>query len=112
MFARFILGFIGIKLRHIVCGHLFAGIGKGDSISIGKDSGLGWAYLVAMTSIQIGRGVFVAPQVLSLTGGHAYDNPELRLIDQEKVSAPIWIGAITTKGFPNNTLCVGVSFWI
>ena len=147
MFFRFLPGVVGRAARFYIARRLFsyvgdnvniqAGVrfGRGSLISIGTNSGLGeGSYLVAMASLIIGRDVMVGPQVMMLTGGHAYDDIELRLIDQKIIAAPItigddvWIGArvivllgvtignrvvigagsIVTKSIPSHSLCAGI----
>lgn len=145
--ARFFHGWIGQRIRYTLCQRLFSYVGegvniqsgvrfgRGSLISIGTNSGLGeGSYLVAMASICIGHDVMVGPQVMMLTGGHAYDDSCRRLIDQKVMTAPIsigsdvWIGArviilpgvtigdrvvigagsVVTKDLPSGSLCAGV----
>tara|TARA_R100001143_G_C3360873_1_gene135502 strand:+ start:13920 stop:14345 length:426 start_codon:yes stop_codon:yes gene_type:complete len=74
--------------------------GRGARISIGTDSGIGEnSRIVCMDDVVIGDNVMISPEVMILTGGHAFDEPSLRLIDQKVVTAPViieddaWIGA-------------------
>lgn len=147
IFAQFIPGFIGKFIRSFLCGKIFPYLGKnvnictgtrfgkGSLITIGDNSGLGeGCYLVSMATISIGKDVMVGPQVMMLTGGHAYDDADIRLIDQKQLVAPIvigndvWVGArvivlpgvtignrvvigagsVVTRSLPNNTICAGV----
>jgi len=68
--------------------------GRGGKISIGNNSGIGeCSRLVAMESIIIGDDVMIAPEVLMLTGGHKYDDPNIFLREHESLTAPIKIGS-------------------
>lgn len=137
----------GIAFRRFLCRGIFLSVGKnvniaagvrfgrGANISIGDNSGLGEnSFLVCMDKIEIGDDVMVGPQVMMLTGGHAYDDPDKRLIDQSQIIAPIkigndvWIGAraiilpgvtigdrvvigagaVVTKDMPSRSVCAGV----
>ncbi len=74
--------------------------GRGDKIYIDDDSGIGeGSYLVSMDKIEIGKNVMIGPEVMMLTGGHDYKDPDKLLVDQKIICAPIlisddvWIGA-------------------
>lgn len=105
-------GRIGVRLRELAVRQLFwktgrnvniaSGVvfGRGARISIGTDSGIGESSrIVCMDDVIIGNDVMIGPEVMILTGGHAFDDSNLRLIDQKIVTAPViieddvWIGA-------------------
>ncbi len=72
----------------ILCRRIFAHVGRGVNIQLGVRFGRGAliticedSYLVSMATISIGKDVMIAPQVMILTGGHAFDIPHIRLID-------------------------------
>ena len=81
-----------------VCGdnvNIASGVrfGRGRRISIGTDSGIGEnSYIVCMEDVNIGNDVMIGPDVMILTGGHDYSDPNLRLIDQQVIAAPVTIG--------------------
>jgi maltose O-acetyltransferase len=88
-FVKYIFNFVGCNVN-IASGVRF---GSGKKISIGNNSGIGEnSYLVAMASITIGDDVMIAPEVMILTGGHEYNNPELLLRNHPSIAAPIKIG--------------------
>lgn len=97
---RFVLKFLFEKMGDKVNIASNVRFGRGSKISIGDRSGIGQdSLLVAMESINIGCDVMIGPQVMMLTGGHAYDHPELSLINHNSICNPIkigddvWIGA-------------------
>ncbi|NCS32003.1 acyltransferase [bacterium] len=74
--------------------------GRGTRLSIGNNSGIGEnSYIVCMNDVCIGNNVMIGPELMILTGGHDFTNPDLRLIDQKILTAPVvicddvWIGA-------------------
>jgi len=86
IFSRFLSGSFGTVTRRLLCRRIFSHVGKdvniqpgvrfggGTLITIGDSSGIGeGSYIVGMASISIGRDVMIAPQVMMLTGGHAYE---------------------------------------
>lgn len=105
-------GNMGVKLRSLAAKKIFKKVGsnlniasgvmfgRGARISIGTDSGIGeGSRIVCMDDVNIGDDVMIGPEVMILTGGHAIDDPVIRLIDQKIVTAPViieddvWIGA-------------------
>lgn len=105
-------GNVGVVLRVFAVRRLFKSVGqnvniasgvvfgRGARISIGTASGIGeGSRIVCMHDVNIGDDVMIGPEVLILTGGHAFDDPTIRLIDQKVVTAPVtieddvWIGA-------------------
>lgn len=105
-------GSIGVRLRAIAARQLFRStgrniniassvvFGRGARITIGTDSGIGeGSRIVCMDDVNIGDDVMIGPEVMILTGGHAFDDPAIRLIDQRIITAPVviendvWIGA-------------------
>ena len=94
-----------VKLRTYVVRYIFKSVGKnvniasgvrfgrGHLISVGDNSGFGEnCYIVAMAKVTIGNDVMIAPEVMILTGGHNYDEPNLLLREQKNNTAPVSIG--------------------
>ena len=103
---------ICVKLRSLFLKFLFKSVGHnvniatgvrfgmGSKISIGDNSGLGEnCYIVAMDEVRIGRDVMIVPEVMILTGNHAFEEPNLILREQKILTQPViigndcWIGA-------------------
>ena len=105
--VKFIFQKVGLNVN-IASGVRF---GQGGKISIGNNSGIGEnCYIVAMDDVRIGNDVMIAPEVMILTGGHLYDDPNLLLREHSSVVSPVIIGNDSWIGsrviiLPGVTIC-------
>ncbi|WP_298718256.1 DapH/DapD/GlmU-related protein [uncultured Oceanisphaera sp.] len=103
---------LGVSLRRFCCGYIFRSqgcnvniakgvhFGRGANVSIGKNSGLGeGTYITTLGEVIIGDDVMIGPQVMILTGGHEYKDPNVLLREQNQsvksvfIGDDVWIGA-------------------